>query len=215
MQGENPFCPLCGTPLDEYAGDAPRCPQNIYPNISILPHQYNFIMRLLFALTLVGCAMSVLVNFLAMPGFMWSLIVVACAIYAWITIPPLLRKGVNFATRVVAQVVFTSLLVVVLDMIIGYRGWSVSYVIPSLLCAGTLAIGLMAVFNRTNWAEYVLAQVLIAIFGFVPLILYFLNISQNLIMVLVTTGISFTSLVAIIALGDRTVKSEFKRRFHI
>lgn len=209
------FCPLCGEELTEGAAPACALPRNPYPDLAGRLVQYNFIMRLLLFLTLLGCGISVLVNLLAAPGFLWCLIVIAAAGYCWLIIPPLLRRGVNYATRVVWQVLFTSALVVALDFIIGYQGWSVTFVIPSLLNAGILALALLAAINRTNWVQYVFAQVLVGVFSFVPLVLYLFGISQNLVMVLVTSCLGLASILITLVFGDRTIKSEFKRRFHM
>lgn len=213
---EKEFCPLCGNALAAGQGaPAYRLPGNRYPNLGPTLVQFNLLRRLLIFITLLSCGVSVLVNWLVTPGYWWCFIVIASVLYCWLTIPPLLRRGRNFASQVVLQVFLTGGLVVGLDFFVGYRGWSVSYVVPSLLCAGILAIGLMAVFNRTNWAQYILYQVLMGIFGFIPLVLYLLGLSRNLVMVLVTAGLGLASLLVMLVFGDRTIKSEFKRRFHI
>ena len=216
MQSEEQFCPLCGTPLSA-AEDTPdfESPRNLYPDGSAAATRYNFIRRLLVFFTLAGCGISILVNFLATPGFWWSLIVLASSLYCWAVVPPLLRKGTNYGAQAVMQVVLTSLLVVALDFVIGYHGWSVSYVIPGLLGAGTLVIVLLVIFDRMRWGQVVLYQITIGIFGFVPLVLYYFDIAQNLIIALVSAALSILSIAFILAFGDRTVKNEFRRRFHV
>lgn len=215
VEGSEGFCPLCGTDL--VAGGAPTRPvvRNLYPDLSQRAAQYNLTLRLLLFVSLLGCGVSVLVNLLAMPGFWWCLIVLAFVAYCWLAIPPLLRKGVNFAKQTVFLVALTALLVVALDAIIGWHGWSVDFVLPGLLSAGILAILAMVVFNRTNWAQYALYQVIMGVFGFIPLLLYLLNIANNLVMVLVAAGLALASLLITVLFADRTVKSEFKRRFHL
>lgn len=218
VESRGEFCPLCGEPLAE-TGVAPQPQQagrcNLYPDLHSRTVQHNFILRLLVFVSLLGCGVSVMVNLLVHSTFMWSLIVVAAVLYSWITIPPLLRRGVNYAARTVLIVIVTSALVVVLDLLTGYRGWSVSYVIPGLLAAGIVSIGMMIVFNRTSWARYVLSQVIMGVFGFVPLVLYAVGLGSSLVMALLAAGFALASLLVTIVFGDRTIKSEFKRRFHI
>jgi hypothetical protein len=156
-----------------------------------------------------------LINWLVTPDFWWCLIVLAVAAYCWISIPPLLRRGANYATRAVWQVIFTSALCVALDFIVGYTGWSVSYVVSSLLCAGILSIGLMAIFSRTSWTQYVFSLAWMALFSFVPLILLLVGIAQNVVLVIITAALGLACLLTLIVFGDRTIKNEFKRRFHL
>lgn len=207
------FCPLCGQELTE--GPAPEytTAPNPYPNLNGKLIQYDWVKRILLFLTLLGCGICLLVNWLVTPGMWWCLIVLVVAAYCWLTIPPLLRRGTNYATRMVWQVIFTSALTVALDFMTDYRGWSVSYVIPSLLTAGIVGIGLMAMFNRTNWTQYMFSQVWMAVFAFVPLILYLFDIAQNLVMVLITAGFGLASILVMLVFGDRTLKNEFRRRF--
>ncbi len=215
VQNKKDFCPLCGTPLEDIQTPDYSLPSNSYPDLSRALAKYNFVMRLLLLITLLGSGVSLLVNLLVSPGFLWSLIVIASSAYCWLVVPPLLRRNVNFAAQTVLQVLGTSLLLVALDSIIGFRGWSVSYVIPGLLMAGILSIGLMAVFNRTYLSQYVLYQVLMGIFGFIPLLLHLLGLPSNLPMVILTGALAMASLLITFIFSDRTVKNEFKRRFHL
>lgn len=217
---QGPCCPLCGsilqpaTPSPAKPGATPAA-TNPYPNLSGLTRQYNFIVRLLLFLSLLGGGICLLVNLLVPSKFFWSAIVIAALIYLWVTIPPLLRRGANFAKRTVLQVLFTSALMVLLDWLLGYSGWSVNYVIPGLLCGGIGSVGALAIFNRTNFAQYVYYQVLMGIFAFIPLVLYLTGASKNLVMVLVTAALGLASLLITIIFGDRTLKSDFRRRFHL
>lgn len=216
VAGKRDFCPLCGADLQK--SDVPSAapgPGNAYPDLTGLVAPYDFVRRLLLFLTVLGCGMSVLVNLLVTPWFLWCLIVLAAAVYCWAVIPPVLSRGRNYAKQIVWQVSLTAALVIALDFITGYRGWSVDYVLPGLLSAGILATCLMSIFNRTNWNQYALYQVLIGVFGFIPLLLYLLGITDSLIMVLVTAGLALASILITFIFGDRSVKSEFKRRFHM
>ena len=214
------FCPLCGASLTRVAEmDAPgRClpdaPENEYPDLSREIAKYNFIYRLVIFISVLGCGVCVLVNLLTSPGFLWCLIVLAATVYAWLVIPPMLRRGANFGRQIVMQVIFTSALAIALDFIIGWHGWSLTYALPAICAAGIVATGLMSIFNRTRWAQYVLYQVIAGIFGFVPLLLYALGLSTSRVMVLVTASLALASILATAVLGDRTVRDEFKRRFH-
>lgn len=178
---DSDFCPLCGSPLEEKAlpaGSNVPTPNNRYPDLHGATAQYNLVKRLLVFFSLLGGSVSLLVNLLVPTGFLWSLVAIAAILYLWLSIPPLLRRGINFAKRIVFQVLFTSALVVAMDIIIGYNGWSVSYVVPALLCAGIVGIWVMIIFNRTSWAQYVLYQFIMGIFGLIPLLLWGLEIGR-------------------------------------
>jgi hypothetical protein len=209
------FCPLCGTALVPATAHAARLPENDYPDLTGAAAQYNLFFRLALFLSLLSAGLSVLVNLLVPAKLLWCLIVVAALAYLWLTVPPLLRRGANHAKRTMYQAVFTSLMVTALDFIIGYRGWSIAYAVPALLDAAIVAVGLMVMFNRTGWSQYIFYQMLTAVFGFAPLTVYLMGFANNLVMVLVTAGLALASLLLTIIFGEKSIKNDFRRRFHV
>ena len=155
------LCPLCGTPL---AGLADADCAAVYPPAGSRK-EYNFVKRLLLLLSVVGAAVCIVVNLLVMPSFWWWTIVVTALVYAWAVVPHAMRRGGNAAGKVLMQVVAGSALAVLVDFETGYRGWGVSFVVPAFICAGIVAVVVLVICNRTNWAGYVLYQAVLAVFG--------------------------------------------------
>ena len=152
------LCPLCGTPL---AGLADADCAAVYPPAGSRK-EYNFVKRLLLLLSVVGAAVCIVVNLLVMPSFWWWTIVVTALVYAWAVVPHAMRRGGNAAGKVLMQVVAGSALAVLVDFETGYRGWGVSFVVPAFICAGIVAVVVLVMCNRTNWAGYVLYQAVAA-----------------------------------------------------
>ncbi len=215
-QSSSEFCPLCGDELTKKECTClPNLPVNSYPDLSKERALTHLVLRILAFLSLLGGGISLLINWLIPTGVWWSLIVIAASAYLWLSIPPFLRRGFNPTKRILLQVIFTCILIVIVDYTIGFSGWSTSYVVPGILCAGLGGINAMIVFNRTSWAQYVFYQCIMAVFGFTPLLLWLLGLADNRIMVIIAVSMALASLLGTIVFGDRTVKSEFKRRFHV
>ncbi len=210
------FCPLCGAALKPapptFSGCVP--PESPYPNLRGRAARYNLILRVFVFLSLVSCGICLLINLLVPAPLWWSFIVVAAVAWCWFSILPMLRPGANYAARTVLQVTLMSLFMLALDMIVGYTGWSVTYVIPAVLSTGIITILMIIAFNRTDWTRYVMYQVLMGVFGFIPLVLYFAGFAQSVAMALVAACLALASLLATMVLGDRSIKNEFKKRFH-
>lgn len=205
------LCPLCHKELTNLDG---KIEDEIYPELLKIP-PYNFMMRLLIFLSIITAAGSVVINILTDVNIIWSFSIISAITYFWATIKTLLRKNTNVAFKIFVQTLFTSVLCVIIDAQSGKFTWSFSYAIPSIFTIGSLIIFVIIIINRTNWANYVIYQCLIAVFGFIPLIFYWLNISNDFTVSAVSVGVSFISLLAAVVFGDRTIKNEFKRRFHI
>ncbi|MFR1787148.1 MAG: DUF6320 domain-containing protein, partial [Ruthenibacterium lactatiformans] len=143
--------------------------------------EYNFVKRLLLLLSVVGAAVCIVVNLLVMPSFWWWTIVVTALVYAWAVVPHAMRRGGNAAGKVLMQVVAGSALAVLVDFETGYRGWGVSFVVPAFICAGIVAVVVLVMCNRTNWAGYVLYQAVLAVFGLAMPVLYFTGLAHSLV----------------------------------
>lgn len=208
-------CPLCGTGLTAQDEVAYATPANRYPNFNKELATYNFLVRLLLFVSLLGCGVSVLINLLTNTKFLWCLIVVAAVVYAWLVVPSLLRQGFNFGLQALLQSFFAIALCIALDFIIGYSGWSFTYVVPSIITLCIVSVDLLSLFYRTKYSQYVLYQIIVGILGFVPLVLYLTGVANVFILAVIPACLGLASVLACLIFGDKTVKNEFKRRFHV
>ncbi|MEG2500255.1 MAG: DUF6320 domain-containing protein [Oscillospiraceae bacterium] len=207
-------CPLCCAPLTkpEKSDAEPQKMPPAYPPPILRRGGYGLVKRILAFLSCMTAVICVVVNVLVPTQFWWSLIAITGICYVWIVVPHAMRRGGNLAGKVFVQVVFSSALVVLLDFELGWRAWSVSYVIPVILSGGITAVGLVILCNSTNWAGYVLYQVMLALFGFIPLVLCLTGLVNNFLFALVTSLFALAALIATIVFGDKSIKAEFKRR---
>ena len=101
-----------------------------------------------------------------------------------------------------------------MDFETGYRGWGVSFVVPAFICAGIVAVVVLVMCNRTNWAGYVLYQAVLAVFGLAMPVLYFTGLAHSLAGAVVPSILAVATLAGMAVFGDRTIKNEFRRRLH-
>ena len=69
--------------------------------------------------------------------------------------------------------------------------------------------------NRLNWQSYFMYQLAITIFSFIPLILWAAGLVTRPLMAVITVVLTVFILAMTIFLGDRGVKNELIRRFHL
>lgn len=208
---ESVLCPLCKKELETTIKEGP---ERLYPKLEAIPSSYEFIRKLLIFISIVVCASSVFVNYVLDSSFLWYLIVITCVIYFWIAVSNVIRTNTNAAFKILFQVVCASALVTAIDYETGGHGWALSFVVPVIISFGTVSILILIFFNSTNWARYVLYQWMLAIFGFVPIVLYKTGLSKSFVASVITTVLAIISLTITIVFGDKTIKNEFKRRIH-
>lgn len=204
-------CPLCKSVLGDSDGNETTI---AYPSSEIDSRQYHFVKRLLIFLSVIAAGTSVVINFLTYDGFLWSLITIAGVLYLWAVISHSVANHINIASKILVQAFLGSLFIVLIDYLAGYRGWSVDYVIPSIFSAADIAVLIIILINRMDWRNYLLYQFTIALLGFAPLILYLINLSHSPVLVIICTSLSALSLLGTVIFGDKTVKSELRRRLH-
>ena len=158
---------------------------------------------------------SLIVNYFVTRPFKWSLLVIAGVVYTWITVMNSIKKNINIASRVLLQVILIDILCVVLDWIIGYRGWSFTIAIPiSIITANvTMLILLMSTFKI--YARYIIYQLIIFVWSMIPFVLCLIGWVPMNILTIIATPIAVTALLITIILFKKEVNEEMKKRFHL
>ncbi|WP_346936327.1 DUF6320 domain-containing protein [Clostridium sp.] len=209
---ETHTCPLCRRVLeyDEMNVESTR----MYPDVEYDIGKYKKIKRIfLFILTVVSVVLG-FINYITYSGVIWSLIAVVGIIYFAVTVTYSIMNNANLASKILVQTIGAGILVIVIDNVTGYIGWSVNYAIPAMILFANLAIVLLMIVNPMNWQSYFMYQIAITIFSFIPLILFWVKLIDRPFLAILTSGISILILIGTIVFGDRSVKNELIRRFN-
>ena len=186
----------------------------LYPKIRNI-NRIDKVMLIMIIISFVIGITSLIVNHFVTQHFKWSLLVIAGVIYTWITVMNSIKKNVNIASRVMLQVILIDILCVVLDWIIGYKGWSFTIAIPiSIITANvTMLILLMCAFKI--YARYIIYQLIIFVWSMIPAVLCLIGWVPTNILTIIATPIAVFSLLLTIVLFAKEVNEEMKKRFHL
>lgn len=205
-------CPLCNSVL-EISGENQE--STGYPDVKATVRKLSFIVRLYSFLAIVSEAALITVNYLNFHGVWWSAITGICILYFYITLKYSLQKNKGYQTVIVVQIIGAVLLVIAADNILGYRGWSVNYVLPGAILLLNGTIGTLMIVNASNWQSYIPMQILTAFASIVCVILWRFQIITRPLLSLVALAASLCMLLGTLIFGDRKAKAELKRRFHV
>ena len=145
----------------------------------------------------------------------WSFMTIAAVAYVAMIVRYSIMRKASLAGHLVRHSVGIQALLIIFDGINGFGGWSVNYVIPSLILFDVIAIVFLILVNRLNWQSYFMYQIALTFFSFVPLILWAVGLVTRPLLSLVAVVLSVAVLAVTMILGDRSVKDELKRRFHL
>jgi len=225
-------CPLCHAQVTDVEGSA-SSPS--FPSYAKFRDRRK---RLTTAASIAAPAIiaaSVLINVLTWDGLLWSLIVAAAALYAWLVGLYTFRRTDHIGQKLMLHAIGLSLLMVVINFVTsspsltsseflnGFSGiarWSLDYAIPSILIAFILAINIAMLTQRHRLRDYLIAQFSLCVIGFIPFVLIMLDICGidtlgSLFMSITASSLSLATLALLIVFARRLVAKEFGRRFHI
>lgn len=189
--------------------------RGMYPQIRYDRENWKRLLSIFYGLMLSISVVLGITNYVTYSGSMWSVIVIGLMAYTTLTVRYSIIRHANLAAKLLVQVVAAELFWVLVDYTRGYSGWSVNYGIPSTILFADLAVVFLILVNRLNWQSYFMYQIAITVFSFIPLLLWAGGVLTRPFFALLTAAVTVVLLAATIALGDRSVKTELKRRFHL
>ncbi|MFQ7075450.1 MAG: DUF6320 domain-containing protein, partial [Clostridia bacterium] len=96
-----------------------------------------------------------------------------------------------------------------------FKGWSINMVIPNLVITSNIAMLILTIVSHKQFIKYVIYQLMILLFSFLPVIFITENMVQNKILSVIASGISIINLIISLALCTRDVKEVIIRKFHM
>ena len=154
------------------------------------------------------------VNVATFSGLWWSGIAGFGILYAWLTLRYSILRHANLGKSLMIQTIGMGALLVIIDWVLGFQGWSVNYAVPALILFADAAVVFLMIVNRMNWQSYFMYEIAITVFSFIPLILWALGFVTRPFLTIITVMITVMVLITTIWGGKRRFRSELARRFH-
>ena len=121
----------------------------------------------------------------------------------------------GYKGKIIVLTLIAILMVVAIDFVVGYRGWSVNYALPSAILLVDAGILILMCINRRNWQSYMMWQIFMILCSIVPVILIFTGIVTAQLFALIAFAFSLFLFLGTLIIGDRRARVELKRRFHV
>lgn len=211
IKGEHTVCPLCAGIL-EYKGDTK---EDVFPFIPTIYQEFNLLIRILILISIVVVVASFAINMIFTKESRWSLLVAAGVLCMWISLFFIIRKKSNIAKTILWQVGIISILSVIWDKSMGFIGWSIDYVIPSVCVLAMIVMAIGAKILKIGVRDLIIYLLIDAIFGFFPVIFILFGWLNVIFPSVICVAASIISLSALILFEGDNMKNELKRRMHI
>jgi hypothetical protein len=210
IRGNNKVCPLCGGIVLESG----QCEEE-FPQIPTISQEFHLFIRIMILASLSVVIISFAVNAIFTKESRWSLLVAAGILCMWISMFFILRKKNNILKTIIWQVVIVSILSVLWDHSMGWIGWSIDYVIPSVYVGALIVMAISAKMLKIGVRELVIYLFVDGIFGFMPCIFITFGWLHVIYPSVICVAASAISLSAILLFEWDNMKTELNKRMHI
>lgn len=206
-----------GIPVDLESNGVirPDLDKGNYPVIEYNEEKWKKLVIVFYGVLAAVAVVLGIVNMATFSGLWWSGIAIPGVIDVGLTLRYSILRHANLAKSVLIETLGIQVLLVMIDNVLGYEGWSVNYAIPATILFADVSVVFLIIVNRLNWQSYFMYQIAITMFSFIPLILWAAGFVTRPAMAVAVTALTVIILVMTVFLGDRRFKKELIRRFHL
>ena len=207
---ETERCQLCHSVLEKTVEVA-----NMYPNVRMITRRLALLSRIYLFVVILVEALLIYLNVLSDSEMFWSAIPGLAMLYGYLVLRYAILGKSGYKGKTIVLTLIAILMVVAIDFVVGYRGWSVNYALPSAILLVDVGILILMCINRRNWQSYMMWQIFMILCSVVPLVLYAVGIVTAPILAVLAFAFSAALFLGTLIIGDRRARTELRRRFHV
>lgn len=208
--GNRKNCPLCQEALK---GD--KHEDEVFPKISFVYREHGLFFKIMLLISIIIASVSVAVNILLPQTGAWSLFILGGLGSVWASMISAINKRNNIPKNIVYQIMIISVIVVLWDLLTGWKGWSITYVIPFVCFFAMVSMAIISKVRKLYVEDYILYIIIDGLFGLVQIIFIFTRGLTVLYPSLICIVTSIISLSTILIFEEKKLRAEIKRRLHI
>ena len=207
---ETERCPLCHSVLEKTVEV-----ENMYPNVRTMTRRLALLSRIYLFVAILVEALLIYLNVLSDSEMFWSAIPGLAMLYGYLVLRYAILGKSGYKGKTIVLTLIAILMVVAIDFVVGYRGWSVNYALPSAILLVDVGILILMCINRRNWQSYMMWQIFMILCSVVPLVLYAVGIVTAPILAVQAFAFSAALFLGTLIIGDQRARTELRRRFHV
>ena len=215
IDGSRQRCPLCETKLTEKEGFSKIWSEgDFFPKVPDNSGIYNLCIKIFLLITVVAIVSSVADNYFFHHRGWWSFFVAAALACIWASAGIAIRKRKNILKNVLWQMIAISLICMIWDKLTGWRGWSVSFVLPITYMTAMLVLFILNKVMRLRAEDYMIYSMMGSLFGLIPLIFLIFGDLKYRVPSVLCVSASVVFLAVLIIFQGSYMVNELKRRSH-
>ncbi|HAX73130.1 MAG TPA: hypothetical protein DCY20_06365 [Firmicutes bacterium] len=210
MLNELTKCPLCNESLEEVGPSQGR----EYPLKFVRKKRFPIIRMTLF-ISMIIISYSIIVGLFQDFNWDYIFIITGATAYLCLSVVFSLKVSRNLGPMIVVQVMFLSLLALLIDYTFGYSKWSINYVFPIAIMTGTLVLTLRMILQPKKFSDTVVYQLLLTLLGVICAILVVFHVVTFEFIAVLAGYYTIITFLGMFIFGDQKMVHELKKKFHI
>ena len=194
---ETERCPLCHSVLEKTVEV-----ENMYPNVRTMTRRLALLSRIYLFVAILVEALLIYLNVLSDSEMFWSAIPGLAMLYGYLVLRYAILGKSGYKGKIIVLTLIAILMVVAIDFVVGYRGWSVNYALPSAILLVDAGILILMCINRRNWQSYMMWQIFMILCSVVPLVLYAVGIVTAPLLALLAFAFSAALFLGTLICGE-------------
>lgn len=211
IKGEHTVCPLCAGIMEDKGN--PK--EDVFPHIPTIYQEFNIFIRILIFVSIIGVVACFAVNMIFTRESFWSILVAAGVLSMWFSLFFIIRNKNNIAKTILWQVGIIGVLSIIWDRSMGWFGWSIDYVIPTVCVLAMIVMAVGAKILKISVRDLIIYLLIDAIFGFVPAVFILFGWVNTMFPSVICVAVSLISLSALVLFEGDNIKRELNKRMHI
>ena len=156
-----------------------------------------------------------MINYLMLETLNWFWFAAAGCLCAWMVVGVAYFKRRNILKNLVWQLLLITVLCVLWDHFIGWKGWSVDFVFPFGALAVLVSVPVIAKVSHLEREEYLYYLLQAAMIGCLPAVFIWIGIIKYTMPSVLCTGISFLVLAGMFIFRKKDTLREFRKKLRM
>jgi hypothetical protein len=178
-------------------------------------YESHLVIKILVFISIAAIVISFAINIIFPATVNWPLLVIFGLLSIWLGLIVILRRGYHMPKKIVWQVFIISLLSIFWDWKIGWKGWSLNYVIPITCVSAMIIMYITAKILRLGSRDYITYALIDGFLGIVPILFIVFNWVNVIYPSIISIATSIISIAAIFIFQGEDIKLELNKRMHI
>ncbi len=205
----SPRCPLCHSALEADGRAEP-----MYPDVRSPARKLALACRIYLFCALVLESLLALMCITLKLRLLWCIIPGLGLLYVYLLLRYALLGQSGYQAKTFVLTLMAVLMAVAADFAMGYRGWSVDYVLPLGIIFIDISVFVLIFVNRRGWQSYIIWEIFMLLCSLIPAGLYLAGLEHNICFAFLPLALSAYLFIGSMIIGGRRARQELKRRFH-